>query len=243
MTRCTTTHRCWTEFAMLELARAHVDPEYVVTSAPGRRSRRRPVHRHPRRRLPRRRIPQRLDRPLAGEVRGSDETLRQIADASLIGALGVSAEPAPAPRERQCRTIAVPPGAESTAFEVAPGKTLLRPSGNERPASGWPASPTRQASASTTCPPAAGPSSRSPPTKPPTPGGRRSTTRWRPARRARARSAAGAGRAGVDRASRPPQPTSAARRRRVGSSASPIHSARGCPTGHRSRRWRSAAPP
>ena len=169
-----------TEFAMLELARAHVDPEYVVTADP--------------------RVAEvdgglfigipagayldaashngSIGRSLA-EVRGSDETLRQIADASLIGALGVSAEPAPAPpASASCRTIAVPPGAESTAFEVAPGKTLLRPTGNDKtglwlarfadpPGIGIDYMPPGRWTAAR----------RSPPTKPRTPGGRRWTTR------------------------------------------------------------------
>jgi hypothetical protein len=118
-----------TEFAMLELAREHVDPEYVVTADP--------------------RVAE-VDGGLfigipagayldaaadngsiarsLGEVRESDETLRQIADASLIGALGVEAEPGPPPgRGARCRTIGVEPGAESATFEVAAGTTLLRP--------------------------------------------------------------------------------------------------------------------
>lgn len=118
-----------TEFAMLELARDRVDPEYVVTSDP--------------------RVAE-VDGGLfigipagayldaashngsiarsLGEVRDSDETLRQIADASLIGALGVEAKPAkpPAPGAR-CRTVAVTPVAKSATFELTPGRTLLRP--------------------------------------------------------------------------------------------------------------------
>ena len=119
-----------TEFAMLELARAHVDPEYVVTGDP--------------------RVAEvdgglfigipagayldaaadngSIGRSL-GEVRESDETLRQIADASLIGALGVSAEPGPAarPASARCRTIAVPPGAESDDLRGRPRKDPAAP--------------------------------------------------------------------------------------------------------------------
>lgn len=123
-----------TEFAMLELAREHVDPEYVVTTDP--------------------RVAEvdgglfigipagayldaaahngSIARSLS-EVRASDETLRQIADASLIGALGVEAKPGPPPgRGARCRTIAAEPGAGSATFEVGAGKTLLRPADGEK---------------------------------------------------------------------------------------------------------------
>jgi len=123
-----------TEFAMLELAREQVDPGYVVTADP--------------------RVAE-VDGGLfigipagayldaaadngsiarsLGEVRASDETLRQIADASLIGALGVAAKPGPSPaRGARCRTVAVEPGAGSASFEVGPGRTLLRPAGGEK---------------------------------------------------------------------------------------------------------------
>lgn len=123
-----------TEFAMLELAREHVDPEYVVTSDP--------------------RVAEvdgglfigipagayldaaghngSIARSLA-EVRASDETLRQIADASLIGALGVETRPgAPPGRRARCQRIAVAPGAESASFEVSSGTTLLRPASGEK---------------------------------------------------------------------------------------------------------------
>jgi hypothetical protein len=123
-----------TEFAMLELARQQVDPDYVVTSDP--------------------RVAE-VDGGLfigisAGayldaaahngsfayspdEVRDQDEKLRLIADAALVGALGITAEPAPPPAKRaDCRPIAVPPEAESTTFTVPAGKTLLRPRGGEQ---------------------------------------------------------------------------------------------------------------
>lgn len=118
-----------TEFAMLELARQHVDPDYVVTSDP--------------------RVAE-VDGGLfigipAGayldaadhngpfsysldEVREKDEGLRLIADAALVGALGVTVEPVQPPaRGTECRSIAVASGAESATFAVAAGKLLLRP--------------------------------------------------------------------------------------------------------------------
>jgi hypothetical protein len=122
-----------TEFAMIELARERVDPGYVVTADP--------------------RVAE-VDGGLfigipagayldaaadngsiarsLGEVRASDPTLRLIADASLIGALGVTAEPTSAPPSpADCRTIAIPPGEETASFEVPPGTTLLQP-GDEK---------------------------------------------------------------------------------------------------------------
>jgi hypothetical protein len=122
-----------TEFAMIELARDRVDPEYVVTADP--------------------RVAEvdgglfigipagayldaaahngSIARSLS-EVRASDETLRQIADASLIGALAVEAKQAnPTAPGARCQTIAVAPGAESATFEVLPGKTLLRPAADK----------------------------------------------------------------------------------------------------------------
>ena len=123
-----------TEFAMLELARRHVDPEYVVTTDPrvaevdGGLFIGIPAGAYLDAASHNGSIARSLD-----EVRASDETLRQIADASLIGALGVSAEPAPAPpASARCRTIAVAPSAESTTFEVSPGGTLLRPTDNAK---------------------------------------------------------------------------------------------------------------
>jgi hypothetical protein len=123
-----------TEFAMLELARRQVDPDYVVTGDP--------------------RVAE-VDGGLfigipAGayldaaehngpfaysldEVRRQDEGLRLIADASLVGALGVAVEAAQPPAQgAKCRSIAVAPGTESATFSVAAGKLLLRPtSGNQ----------------------------------------------------------------------------------------------------------------
>lgn len=123
-----------TEFAMLELAREHVDPDYFVTGDP--------------------RVAE-VDGGLfigitagayldaaahngsiaysLGEVRKQDKSLRLIADASLVGALGVSTEPHPPPAsDARCRTIAVAPGAESATFTTSAGNTLLRPQGDEQ---------------------------------------------------------------------------------------------------------------
>jgi len=122
-----------TEFAMVELARDHVDRAYVVTSDP--------------------RVAEvdgglfigipagayldaaadngSIARSLS-EVRGSDPQLRLIADASLIGALGVETSPAPAPAAGRCRSVSVAPGADSATFPVRTGPTLLRPRGGER---------------------------------------------------------------------------------------------------------------
>lgn len=121
-----------TEFAMLELAREHVAPEYFVTGDP--------------------RVAE-VDGGLfigitaeayldaaahngsfaysLEEVREQDEELRLIADASLVGALGVAIEPASAPGPgARCRSVALAAGEDSASFEVAAGKTLLRPSGD-----------------------------------------------------------------------------------------------------------------
>jgi hypothetical protein len=123
-----------TEFAMLELARRQVDPDYFVTGDP--------------------RVAE-VDGGLfigitAGayldaaahngsiaysldEVREQDEGLRLIADASLVGALGIVAESASSPSSpAHCRTIAVAPGAESATVTVSAGTTLLRPQGDDK---------------------------------------------------------------------------------------------------------------
>jgi hypothetical protein len=122
------------EFAMLELARNHVDPEYVVTADPrvgevdGGLYIGIPAGAYLDAAAHNGSIAYSLDK-----VRESDETLRLIADASLVGALGVSSKLSPPPAsEASCRTIAVAPSAETATFTTPPGKTLLRPSGNEK---------------------------------------------------------------------------------------------------------------
>jgi len=118
-----------TEFAMLELAGEHVDPEYIVSSDP--------------------RVAE-VDGSLyigipAGayldaaahngsiayslsEVREQNEELRLIADAALVGALGLELEPTRAPgRGAKCRSVAPAHGADSAEFTPTTGRTLLRP--------------------------------------------------------------------------------------------------------------------
>jgi hypothetical protein len=122
-----------TEFAMLELAREHVDPGYVVTADPrvaevdGGLFIGIPAGAYLDAASDNGSIAYSLD-----QVRAADPGLRLIADASLIGALGVTAEPASPPSSTGgCRRIAVPAGGETASFEVAAGTTLLRP-GAER---------------------------------------------------------------------------------------------------------------
>ena len=118
-----------TEFAMLELARDHVDPDYIVSSdarvaevdgglyigIPAGAYLDAAAHNGS--------IAYSLD-----QVREQDEELRLIADAALVGALGIEAVPASPPaRGVGCRPIGVAPGAESATFTIPDGKTLLRP--------------------------------------------------------------------------------------------------------------------
>jgi hypothetical protein len=121
------------EFAMLELARRHVDPDYVVTSDPrvaevdGGLFIGIPASAYLDAAAHNGSIAYSLD-----ELREQDEDLRLIADAALVGADGIAAEPASPPtRQAACRSVAVPPGAESATFAVAPGKTLLHPEGGQ----------------------------------------------------------------------------------------------------------------
>lgn len=125
-----------TEFAMLELARRHVDPDFFVTGDP--------------------RVADAGGALFIGitagayleaaahngslgfsldEVRRQDERIRLLADAALVGALGVQVEPAPASTGQDgCRPIAVAPGAEFATFTVRAGETLLRPAAGSRTA-------------------------------------------------------------------------------------------------------------
>jgi hypothetical protein len=122
------------EFAMLELARAHVDPDYIVTGDPrvaelgGGLYIGIPTGAYLDAAAHNGSIADSLD-----QVRAASEELRLIADASLVGALGIAAEPAPAPGKRaRCRSIEVPAGAESATFTIPTGETSLRPQGKER---------------------------------------------------------------------------------------------------------------
>jgi hypothetical protein len=125
-----------TEFAMLELAREHVAPDYFVTGDP--------------------RVAE-VDGGLfigitadayldaaahngsfaysLEEVREQDEGLRLIADAALVGALGVAIEPASAPGAgTSCRSVMLAAGEDSASFEVTSGKALLRPASDAQTA-------------------------------------------------------------------------------------------------------------
>jgi hypothetical protein len=125
-----------TEFAMLELARRHVDPDYFVTGDP--------------------RVSDAggalfigitagayLEAAAhngsiaysLGEVRRQDERIRLLADAALVGALGVRTEPAAAPGGLAgCRTIHAAPGVGFASFTVRAGQTLLHTTGGGRTA-------------------------------------------------------------------------------------------------------------
>ena len=118
-----------TEFAMLELARDRVDPEFMVTAAPrvadagGALFLGIPAGAYLDAAAHNGSIAFSLD-----QLRGQEERIRLLADAALVEALGLRAAPASAPAERTgCRRIAVAPGAEFASFEVVPGRTLLRP--------------------------------------------------------------------------------------------------------------------
>jgi glycerol-3-phosphate acyltransferase PlsY len=125
-----------TEFAMLELAREHVAPDYFVTGDP--------------------RVAE-VDGGLfigitadayldaaahngsfsysLEEVREQDEDLRLIADAALVGALAVEIEPTSAPGPgAKCRSVAPTTGDDSASFDLGPGRILLRPAGNDQTA-------------------------------------------------------------------------------------------------------------
>jgi len=121
------------EFAMLELARNHVDPEYVVTSDPrvaevdGGLFIGIPAGAYLDAAAHNGSIAYSLD-----ELRDQDEDLRLIADAALVGADGIAAAPASSPAgQAECHSVAVPRGAESATFTVPPGKTLLHPEGGQ----------------------------------------------------------------------------------------------------------------
>lgn len=125
-----------TEFAMLELAREHVDPAYMVTGDPrvaevdGGLFIGIPAGAYLDAAEHNGRFSYSLD-----EVRAQDEELRLIADASLVGALGVTLELSPPPaRGLECRSIAVPAGEESAGFNADAGEILLRPTSGKRTA-------------------------------------------------------------------------------------------------------------
>ncbi len=114
------------EFAMLELARNRVAPDYVVSADPlvseaggglflG---------------LPAGAYLQAAEQngPIGyslAEVRRQPEELRQVADAALAGALGIELQAAALPRDaRDCRALAPGTGGETT-FRLSPGRTFI----------------------------------------------------------------------------------------------------------------------
>lgn len=119
-----------TEWAMLELARNRVDSEYVpiadprVVAAGGGLFIGIPAGAYLRRVESDGSPAFSLD-----ELREKEERLRLLADATLVGALGLEVQAAPAPRTRRgCRAVALAPGAEFATFPLAAGTTLLRAS-------------------------------------------------------------------------------------------------------------------
>ncbi len=119
-----------TEWAMLELARDGVDPEYVpiadprVVAAGGGLFIGIPAGAYLRRVESDGSPAFSLD-----ELRGKEERLRLLADATLVGALGLEVQATAAPRTRRdCRTVALAPGAEFATFPLPAGTTLLRAS-------------------------------------------------------------------------------------------------------------------
>ena len=173
-----------TEFAMLELARDRVDPEYVVTTDPrvaevdGGLFIGIPAGAYLDAASHNGSIARSLDEVRA-ERRDAAPDRRRLADRRARG----QAEAGPA-AARRAPVAARSPSTRAPnprPSKSPPGRPCCARPATTRPASGWPASPTRQASASTTCPPAAGRRSPSRPTKRPTPGARRWTTRSPPA--------------------------------------------------------------
>jgi hypothetical protein len=120
-----------TEFAMIELARGRVDPEYVASADPnvtaigGGLFIGLPAGAYLR-------AVERNGSPAfsLNEVRRQPEELRRIADNTLVEALGLRTEYAPAPATRRgCGLVAVGPGTGDASFAMPPGGALLRVSG------------------------------------------------------------------------------------------------------------------
>ncbi len=121
-----------TESAMLELARDRVDPAYTpaadprVVAAGGGLFTALPAGVYLASAERNGSLAASLD-----EVRDSDEHLREIADATLVDALGVGLRPAAAPASaRGCEAIGVTQPAAGSAFRLPPGGALLRPAGD-----------------------------------------------------------------------------------------------------------------
>lgn len=120
-----------TEFAMLELAREHVDPDFFVTGDPrvadagGALFLGLPADAY-------------LDAAAhngsiaysLAEVRAEDEEMRLLADAALVSALEVRTETGPpSTPPAGCEKIALEPGAEYATFSVPAGRTAIYPLG------------------------------------------------------------------------------------------------------------------
>lgn len=122
-----------TEFAMLELARDRVDPEYVASDDPnvaaigGGLFIGLPAGAYLR-------SVERNGSPAFSleEVRSQPEKIRRIADNTLVEALGLRTEYAPAPQtQRGCQSIAVEPRSGYATFSVPAGGALLRVAGGQ----------------------------------------------------------------------------------------------------------------
>jgi len=120
-----------TEFAMIELARGRVDPDYVasddpnVTAIGGGLFIGLPAGAYLR-------AVERNGSPAFSleELRRQPEELRRIADNTLVDALDLKTEYAPAPATREgCRLVPVEPGTGDATFTMPPGGALLRASG------------------------------------------------------------------------------------------------------------------
>jgi hypothetical protein len=123
-----------TEFAMLELARDEVDPNYMAGADPRVAAVGGGVYIA---------LPAGAYLDAAADngsiafsletVRRKPEELREIADATLVGALGIVTEYAlPSQRRRDCRTVPVDPATGSAWFAVPPGGAVMRAIGK-----GW----------------------------------------------------------------------------------------------------------
>ena len=123
-----------TEFAMVELARDRVEPDYVVSSDPRVAAAGGGLFIG----LPASAYLSGAERngSLAyslAELRGQPEKLRRIADAALVGALGLSLQAA-TPRaadKRGCRTFTPGPSGSPAHFPLPDGRTFLEVHGSQ----------------------------------------------------------------------------------------------------------------
>jgi hypothetical protein len=125
-----------TEFAMLELARDHVDPDFFVTGDPrvadagGGLFLGLPADAYLDAAADNGSIAYSLE-----EVRTEDEEIRLLADAALVSALGVRTETVRPPARRAgCRPIELEPGVEFATFSAPAGAISIYPTGGARTA-------------------------------------------------------------------------------------------------------------